>query len=117
MLHMKFQDLFSLKNKYETTKILLGALWVNIQSSAAFCTVLINPNSANHNCRKKNKKKKTKKLVFIYFFFSEILSLDISGESNAADDILSFSYFSDKQVDISCEMSAQKMLHMKCQEK
>ena len=111
---MKFQDLFSLKNKIiiNNKKKLLGALWVNIQSSAAICTVLINPNSANHNCSKKN----NKNLTYIYFF-SEILSLDISGESSAADDILSFSYFSDKQVDISCEMSTQQMLHMKCQEK
>ena len=61
--------------------------------------------------------KKKKNLYLFNFFFSEILSLDISGESSAADDILSFSYFSDKQVDISCEMSAQQMLHMKCQEK
>ena len=92
---------------------MLGVLWVNIQSSAAICTVLINPNSANHNCSKKNKN-----LTYIYlFFFSEILSLDISGESSAADDILSFSYILDKQVDISCEMSAQQMLHKKCQEK
>ena len=91
---------------------MLVALWVNIQSSAAICTVLINPNSANHNCSKKKEN-----LTYIYLFFSEILSLDISGESSAADDILSFSYFSDKQVDISCEMSAQRMLRMKCQEK
>ena len=115
---MKFQDLFSLKNKIiiNNKKKLLGALWVNIQSSAAICTVLINPNSANHNCSKKKKKLNLYMYLFI-FFFSEILSLDISGESSAADDILSFSYFSDKQVDISCEMSTQQMLHMKCQEK
>ena len=66
--------------------------------------------------KKKKKKKKLNLYLFIYFF-SVFLSLDISGESSAADDILSFSYFSDKQVDISCEMSAQQMLHMKCQEK
>ena len=116
---MKFQDLFSLKNKIiiNNNKKLLGALWVNIHSSAAICTVLINPNSANHNCSKKKRTTKKLNLYLFIFFCSEILSLDISGESSAADDILSFSYFSDKQVDISCEMSAQQMLHMKCQEK